>query len=66
MLSNRQKKWKTPNMLRMMKDEDSKDINEILDELNEDFHAEGSDCFNHCSKEKIKCLDKAVETMLHY
>ena len=33
MLSNRQKKWKTPNMLRMMKDEDSKDINEILDEL---------------------------------
>ena len=28
--------------------EDPNEIIEKVDELNEDFHAQGSDCFNHC------------------
>ena len=36
-------------------EDDPNEIIEKVDELNEDFHVEGSDCFNHCSEEKIKC-----------
>ena len=42
------------------------DTIEKLDELNNDFRAEGSDCFNHCSEEKIECLGQAVQSMLCY
>ena len=44
--------------------DDPNEIIEKVDELNEDFHVEGSDCFNHCSDEKIKCLGHAVDSLL--
>ena len=47
-------------------EDDPNEMIEKVDELNEDFHVEGSDCFNHCSEEKIKCLGHAVDSMLHY
>ena len=47
-------------------EDDSNKIIEKVDELNEDFHAKGSDCFNHCSEEKIKCLGHAVDSLLRY
>ena len=46
--------------------DDSNKMIEKVDELNEDFHAKGSDCFNHCSEEKIKCLGHAVDSLLRY
>jgi len=46
--------------------DDPNEIIEKVDELNEDFHVEGSDCFNHCSDEKIKCLGHAVDSLLRY
>ena len=36
--------------------EDVKMIIEKVDELKDDFHEHGSDCFKHCSEEKIHCL----------
>jgi len=47
-------------------EDDPNEILEKVDELNEDFHVEGSDCFNHCSDEKIKCLGHAVDSLLRY
>ena len=44
--------------------DDPNEIIEKVDELNEDFNVEGSDCFNHCSEEKIKCLGHAVDSLL--
>ena len=43
---------------------DGKMIIQKVDELKDDYHALGSDCFNHCSKEKIHCLATAVNSML--
>ena len=37
---------------------------EKVDELKDDFNELGSDCFNHCSEEKIHCLATAVNSML--
>ena len=37
---------------------------EKVDELKDDFNELGSDCFNHCSEEKIKCLAGTVNAML--
>ena len=42
----------------------SKMIKEKVYELKEDFLALGSDCFNRCSEEKIRCLGHAVDSML--
>ena len=47
-------------------EDDPNEIIEKVDELNEDFNVEGSDCFNHCSEEKIKCLGHAVDSLLRY
>ena len=44
--------------------DDPNEIIEKVDELNEDFNVKGSDCFNHCSDEKIKCLGHAVDSLL--
>ena len=46
--------------------DDPNEIIEKVDELNEDFNVDGSDCFNHCSEEKIKCLGHAVDSLLQY
>ena len=45
--------------------EDGKMVIEKVDELKDDFNELGSDCFNHCSEEKIHCLAGAVNSMLH-
>ena len=37
---------------------------EKVDELKDDFHEHGSDCFKHCSEEKIHCLATAVNSLL--
>ena len=47
-------------------EDDPNEIIEKVDELNEDFNVKGSDCFNHCSDEKIKCLGHAVDSLLRY
>ena len=44
--------------------EDGKKVMEKVDELKDDFNELGSDCFNHCSEEKIKCLAGTVNAML--
>merc|ERR1711891_105834 len=44
--------------------EDGKMVIEKVDELKDDFKELGSDCFNHCSEEKIHCLATAVNSML--
>ena len=44
--------------------EDGKMVIEKVDELNDDFDKHGSDCFKHCSKEKIHCLATAVNSLL--
>ena len=44
--------------------EDGKMVIEKVDELKDDFNELGSDCFNHCSEEKIKCLAGTVNAML--
>ena len=44
--------------------EDGKMVIEKVDELKDDFDKHGSDCFKHCSKEKIHCLATAVNSML--
>jgi len=44
--------------------EDGKMVIEKVDELKDDFNELGSDCFNHCSEEKIHCLATAVNSML--
>ena len=43
---------------------DGKMIIQKVDELKDNYHAMGSDCFNHCSEEKIHCLATAVNSML--
>ena len=43
---------------------DGKMVIEKVDELKDDFNELGSDCFNHCSEEKIHCLAGAVNSML--
>ena len=45
-----------------IKDEEM--VIEKVDELKDDFNELGSDCFNHCSEEKIRCLTSAVNSML--
>ena len=45
--------------------EDEKMVIEKVDELKDDFHEHGSDCFKHCSEEKIKCVASAVSSLLH-
>ena len=44
--------------------EDVKMIIEKVDELKDDFHDHGSDCFKHCSEEKIECVASAVNSLL--
>ena len=44
--------------------EDVKMIIEKVDELKDDFHEHGSDCFKHCSEEKIHCLAATVNSLL--
>ena len=44
--------------------EDGKMVIEKVDELKDDFHEHGSDCFKHCSEEKIHCLATAVNSLL--
>jgi len=44
--------------------EDGKMVIEKVDELKDDFDKHGSDCFKHCSKEKIHCLATAVNSLL--
>jgi len=44
--------------------EDVKMIIEKVDELKDDFHEHGSDCFKHCSEEKIECVASAVNSLL--
>ena len=44
--------------------EDGKMVIEKVDELKDDFHEHGSDCFKHCSEEKIQCLAAAVNSLL--
>ena len=44
--------------------EDAKMLIEKVDELKDDFNELGSDCFNHCFKEKIHCLATAMNSML--
>ena len=44
--------------------EDWKMVIEKVDELKDDFDELGSDCFKHCSKEKIHCLATAVNSLL--
>ena len=44
--------------------EDVKMIIEKVDELKDDFHEHGSDCFKHCSEEKIHCVASAVNSLL--
>ena len=44
--------------------EDVKMAIEKVDELKDDFHEHGSDCFNHCSEEKIHCLAATVNSLL--
>ena len=48
-------------------DEGVEDVNMIIekvDELKDDFHEHGSDCFKHCSEEKIECVASAVNSLL--
>merc|ERR1712208_148384 len=44
--------------------EDVKMAIEKVDELKDDFHEHGSDCFKHCSEEKIHCLAATVNSLL--
>ena len=44
--------------------EDVKMVTEKVDELKDDFHEHGSDCFKHCSDEKIQCVASAVNSLL--
>ena len=44
--------------------EDVKTAIEKVDELKDDFHKHGSDCFKHCSEEKIHCLAATVNSLL--
>merc|ERR1712121_216202 len=44
--------------------EDVKMVIEKVDELKDDFHEHGSDCFKHCSEEKIECVASAVNSLL--
>ena len=44
--------------------QDGKMVIEKVDELINDFNTPGSDCFNHCSEEKIHCLTSAANSML--
>ena len=44
--------------------EDGKMVIEKVDELKDDFHEHGSDCFKKCSDEKIHCVAAAVNSLL--
>merc|ERR1711895_280682 len=44
--------------------EDVKMVREKVDELKDDFHEYGSDCFKNCSDEKIHCVAAAVNSLL--
>ena len=39
-------------------------VSEKVDELKDDFHEHGSDCFKNCSDEKIHCVALAVNSLL--
>ena len=39
-------------------------VREKVDELKDDFHEHGSDCFKQCSDEKIHCVAAAVNSLL--
>ena len=45
-------------------DEGIEDVKEKVDELKDEFHEHGSDCFKHCSDEKIQCVAAAVNSLL--
>ena len=45
-------------------EDEGKMIIEKVNELKDDFHTLGSDCFNHSSQEKICCFTSAVNSML--
>merc|ERR1711949_144981 len=44
--------------------EDVKMVTEKVDELKDDFHEHGSDCFKNCSDEKMHCVAAAVNSLL--
>ena len=44
--------------------ENVKMVTEKVDELKDDFHEHESDCFKHCSEEKIHCVASAVNSLL--
>ena len=44
--------------------ENVKMVTEKVDELKDDFHEHGSDCFKHCSDEKIHCVASTVNSLL--
>ena len=44
--------------------EDMKMLTEKVEELKDDFHENGSDCFKHYSEEKIRCVATAVNSLL--
>ena len=45
-------------------DEGIEDVKEKVDELKDEFHEHGSNCFKHCSDEKIHCVAAAVNSLL--
>merc|ERR1711872_26131 len=59
-----EKKMDSKNMEEDEGIEDVKMVTEKVDELKDDFHEHGSDCFKHCSDEKIRCVASAVNSLL--
>ena len=46
-------------------DDDAITIAEHIEDLADDFHTHGADCFQHCSKGKIETISGAVEAMIN-
>merc|ERR1711942_542499 len=45
-------------------DEGIEDVKEKVDGLKDEFYEHGSNCFKHCSDEKIHCVGAAVNSLL--
>merc|ERR1711954_599782 len=45
-------------------DEGIEDVKEKVNELKDEFHEHGSNCFKHCSDEKIHCVAASVNSLL--
>ena len=45
-------------------DDDAITMAEHIEDLADDFHTHGADCFKHCSKGKIETISGAVEAMI--